>query len=91
MFQEGAGGGVEEEGMEEFGGGEALAEASGELALDGFAGCGPCPGAVRVGDEMGEGGFGGLEGHGHAVAGEGRDDGVGIAEREEAGGRGLQA
>lgn len=40
---------------------------------------------------MGQGGFGRLEGHGHAVAGEGGDDGVGIAEREEAGCVGLQA
>ena len=53
MFQERAGEGVEEEGVEEFGGGEAFGEAFGELALDGFAGFGPCPGVVCVGDEMG--------------------------------------
>ena len=62
--------------MEEFGGREAFAEAFGELALDGFAGFGPCPAAVCVSDEVGQGGFGRLEGHGHAVAGEGGDDGV---------------
>jgi hypothetical protein len=58
VFEERAGGGVEEEGVDELGGCEAFGEAFGELALDGFAGCGPCSDAVCVGDEMGEGGFG---------------------------------
>ena len=76
VFQEHAGGAVEEQRVEQLGGGEAFAETFGDLALDGFAGFGPSTAAVCVRDEMGEGGFGSLEGHGHAVAGEGRDDGM---------------
>lgn len=41
MFQEGLGGWMEKQWVEEFGGGEAFAEAFGKLALDGFAGFGP--------------------------------------------------
>jgi hypothetical protein len=41
VFQEGLGGWVEKQWVEEFGGGEAFAEAFGKLALDGFAGFGP--------------------------------------------------
>ena len=76
MFQEHVGRAVEEQRVKQLGGGKAFAETFGELALDSFAGFGPSTAAVCVRDKMGEGGFGRLEGHGHAVAGEGRDDGM---------------
>ena len=72
-------------------GGEAFPEGLLQGGLDGFAGF--LPGAFTFGkcDEMGECDLGGLEGHGHSVAREGRDDGMRIAECEDAGVGGLQA
>lgn len=91
MFEEGLCNSVEEQRVEKFGGGEAFSKALGELTLDGFTNFRPPSGAVCVGDKMGEGGLGRLESHGHAVAREGRDDGVGITEREHAARGALQS
>lgn len=59
--------------------------------MDCFAGIGPWGFSFGEGDQMGECDFCGLEGHGHAVSGEGGDDGMGVAERENSGHGFLEA
>lgn len=77
--------------MDEAGGSQAFPEADVEVFFDKLAGVVPWGSAICVGEEVREGGFGRLEGHGHAVSCEGRDDGMGIPEGEDAGDGFLEA
>ena len=76
VFEERACERVEKKRVDELCGLESFFKPCAQLLCDLRACLVPCHFSVCVGDEMRECGLGGLEGHGHAIAGEGRDDRV---------------
>ncbi len=72
--------GLEKKRMHGAGGGEARAKPAAESVVRGAARGGPIGLAARIGEERIEGGLGALKRERHAVAGEGRDEAVRVAE-----------